>query len=156
MGTSVFAHILLNNTAMPHSLYNKSAISVTLCKFRRIINTQSAVNVESSPLRHHALPYFIAIRRLLLVLLPHQIDANVIPERTFSISLHAYLVTHVTTFRGVTSPVLVSTCHCFGGTDCLYTGLNIEPTACPPNLWRTITGLHGVISRLLQCGLSRS
>jgi len=154
-GKSVFAHILLNNTVTLRSPHNKSAISVSLCKYRLIIHTKSAVNMEPSSLRDHARAYCILIRRLLLGLLPNQMDANVIPERIFSIILHVYLVIHVTMFRGVKSCVLVSTCQCFGGTYCLYKGLNIESTAYPPKFWRTVTRLHGVVSRLLQCGLSR-
>jgi hypothetical protein len=68
-----------------------------------MINTESAVNMESSPLRHHALAYCVAIRRFCsLGLLPQQRDANVIPERIFPITLHAYLAIHFTMFRGVT------------------------------------------------------
>ena len=66
--------------------------------------------MEPNPLSHHALAYYILIRRLLLELLPHQIEANVIPERIFPIILHAYRVIHVKMFR-----VLISTCQRFAG-----------------------------------------
>ena len=68
--------------------------------------------MEPNPLSHHALAYYILIRRLLLELLPHQIEANVIPERIFPIILlvHAYRVIHVKMFR-----VLISTFQRFAG-----------------------------------------